>query len=377
MTAPSTLAPVAQGARGLRFSPRQAVAPISHGLVPHAQPVPGPSECAAQPSPAMDPAMTLSPHPWDPLEDPAVWLHPLQPSASQPPLLLQLDRQRWALRPLADSPALAWLTPQERQQAERLRRPEDRERHLLGRAGLRRLLGLWHRYPPQGVPLRRDCHGKPFCPLGPHFNLSHSGDLILLALHSDYPLGVDVEQLRPQLEWRPLAERLLCDAECRELERLPTQVQPQAFLQAWCRLEARLKASGLGLAGLEALRRQAELAWAEGVREPGPRPGAPLGLRPGGAGASDGSARDGRRLAGLGLRGGETLWDLRLPPGYCGALACLVGLPNPARTDRAPDGDRPEVVQLLGEAEGEGGIAVRAPAEALGRPVAGGGAGAL
>lgn len=253
--------------------------------------------------------MILSPHPWDPFEDPSPWLRSLKPSPewaaeatrqrstrpspSRPPLLLQLDRRRWMRRSLADSPLLAWLTPEERQQAERLRQPQDRERHLLGRAGLRRVLGVWRRQPPHSVPLRSGTHGKPFCPGGPQFNLSHSGDLILLAFHPAWPVGVDVEQLRPQLEWRPLAARLLGAAECRQLESLPASAQPQAFLQAWCRLEARLKAPGLGLAGLEALRRQEERA---------------------------GELERGR----VAQHGPERLWDLELPTGYCGALACLV-----------------------------------------------------
>jgi 4'-phosphopantetheinyl transferase len=205
----------------------------------------------------------------------------------QPPLVLRLVCQGW--RASAYGPLQAWLTPEERQHSDRLLRPEDRERHLLGRAGLRRFLGEWRRQEPQRVPLRRGAHGKPFCPGGPHFNISHSGDLVLLAVHPHSPVGVDVEQLRAELDWRPLAARLLCGAECRQLEGLPASAQTRAFLQAWCRLEARLKATGEGLAGLEALRRRAERA---GALELGPR--------------------------------AERLWDLDLPSGYCGALACLV-----------------------------------------------------
>ncbi len=257
--------------------------------------------------------MNLSPHCWDPLEDPSPWLRALErfqpalPSPRsphrqaelpppQPPLLLRLVCQGWPA--LVHGPLLAWLTPEERQQSERLRRLEDRERHLLGRAGLRRLLGEWWRQEPQSVPLRRGAHGKPFCPGGPHFNISHSGDLVLLAVHPHSPVGVDVEQLRAELDWRPLASRLLCGAECRQLEGLPASAQPNAFLQAWCRLEARLKATGQGFAGLDALRRRAERA---GALELGHR--------------------------------AELLWDLDLPSGYCGALACLVAEVSEQRQD--------------------------------------------
>lgn len=292
--------------------------------------------------------MNLSPHAWDPREDPSPWLpamlqaqhglplprmpqQPPEPAAGLPPqpqlppLLLRLDRPNWPLKALAHSPLLAWLTPEERQHAERLRRSEDRERHLLGRAGLRRVLGAWRRQEPGRVPLRTGPHGKPFCLGGPQFNISHSGDLVLLALHPHRPVGVDVELLRPELDWRPLAARLLCTAECRLLEGLPAPVQARAFLQAWCRLEARLKATGQGLAGLEALRRRAERAAALELE-----PGAERGVRlwgaewpHGGARASGQPAQAGVRLGGLGLGAQERLWDLDLPAGYCGALSCL------------------------------------------------------
>jgi len=109
-------------------------------------------------------------------------------------------------------------------------------------------------------------HGKPCCVGGPEFNLSHSGDLILLAVHQQRPVGVDVELLRPGLAWRPIAQRVLPPGEWQALEALATAVEQEAaeqeaaeaerqaaeaFLAAWCRLEARLKAQGLGLAGLD------------------------------------------------------------------------------------------------------------------------------
>ena len=140
----------------------------------------------------------------------------------------------------------ASLVPVEQQRWEALRLPEDRERFLRGRGGLRRLLGAWRDEPPEAVPIGAGAHGKPCCTGGPEFNLSHSGDLILLALHRERAVGVDVEQLRPGLAWRPIARRVLPPAEWQALE----AEGAEAFLAAWCRLEARLKAQGLGLAGL-------------------------------------------------------------------------------------------------------------------------------
>ena len=194
----------------------------------------------------------LIPVPWRLLEPPP------DPPPLQEPLLLSLDVRD----PLPDpvrADLAASLVPVEQQRWEALRLPEDRERFLRGRGGLRRLLGAWRDEPPEAVPIGAGAHGKPCCTGGPEFNLSHSGDLILLALHRERAVGVDVEQLRPGLAWRPIARRVLPPVEWQALEALATaaeqeaaeQEAAEAFLLAWCRLEARLKAQGLGLAGLD------------------------------------------------------------------------------------------------------------------------------
>jgi len=225
----------------------------------------------------------LTPWPWRIEADPGAWLSAAAATPASEPLLLQIDRRA----PLASGlqqQLQAWLDPLERQRQLALKRPADQQRFLLARAGLRRLLGLWRGEDPARVPIVSNRHGKPFCPDGPQFNLSHSGDLILLALHPLRPVGVDVERQRLECNWEPIARRVLPAAELAALAALPAAQRPERFVQAWCRLEARLKARGCGLAGLERLRGETVIA--------GDQPG-------------------------------EWLWDVLLPPGYRGALACL------------------------------------------------------
>lgn len=194
-------------------------------------------------------------------------------TADCPPLLLVLDL-REPLPGSVRAELAASLAPLERQRWQALRLQADQERFLRGRGALRRLVGAWRGEPPEAVPIGAGAHGKPCCAGGPEFNLSHSGDLILLALHGQRPVGVDVEQWRPGLAWRPIARRVLPPAEWQVLEAQWPPLErrageadsaaaagaerqgAEAFLAAWCRLEARLKAQGLGLAGLQ----QAEAA---------------------------------------------------------------------------------------------------------------------
>lgn len=197
------------------------------------------------------------------------------------PLLCCLDRRRGVAPDLAADWA-ASLSPAERQRLAALRLAADRERFLLGRGLLRALLGRWLNRAAAAVAIELGQHGKPHCLGGPQFNLSHSGDLILLAVHPTWPVGVDVEQHRPGLDWPPIARRMFGDAEVEALMQGSPAEQAQAFLQGWCLLEAGLKASGLGFAG----------HGAPGAAMPPPKP--PL-----------------RR------------WSVVLPPGYGGALALL------------------------------------------------------
>jgi 4'-phosphopantetheinyl transferase len=190
-------------------------------------------------------AAPLTAHPWR-LEEPP------PPLSAGPPLVLALDR-RDALRATPRQTLIDSLAPGERQRLAALRLPAAQERFLLARAALRRLLGASLAQDPVAVPIETGPHGKPRCPAGPPFNLSHSGDLILLALHPSRPVGVDVEKARPALDWRPIARRMLPPPQCLVLEALAAAEGPAAaadgFLQAWCHLEAGLKARGLGLAG--------------------------------------------------------------------------------------------------------------------------------
>ncbi|MEA5410585.1 4'-phosphopantetheinyl transferase superfamily protein [Synechococcus sp. BA-120 BA3] len=207
------------------------------------------------------------------------------PGSDGPPLLLLIDRRdpdvRALLAPLGDL-----LDPGERQRLERLRVEGDGERFLLGRGALRLILGSWLGCDPAGLVLETGPHGKPELPAPPppgpdggepplRFNVSHSGDLIALGFHPRRPVGVDVEQPRPVPEWQAIARRCLPPGEREAIASLPEQQREPAFLAAWCRLEARLKAQGQGLFG------------------PSTAPGDPE----------------------------PKVWPLRLPEGYVGAAA--------------------------------------------------------
>ena len=205
---------------------------------------------------------SLRPQPWWPGQ-PLPWPAAQRPEDGAPlePWLLRVDRSN--PRVLAVSAELeALLSCQDRDHVNRLQRPDDRQRTLLGRGVLRLVLGACLGLDPAALRFAAGAHGKPqllhpdpSTPQGkmpqgklPHFNISHSGDLILLVFHAAAPVGVDVERQQPDLDWRPIARRCLAPAQVESLLALPPAEAASAFVECWCALEAGLKARGVGLA---------------------------------------------------------------------------------------------------------------------------------
>jgi phosphopantetheine--protein transferase-like protein len=81
------------------------------------------------------------------------------------------------------------------------------------------------------------------------FSVSHSRDVVLVAIAMGATVGVDVEVRRPRKYLDRLARRILTDAEYGPWAAQAGADQLESFLRHWTRREAYLKAIGLGLAG--------------------------------------------------------------------------------------------------------------------------------
>ena len=136
------------------------------------------------------------------------------------------------------------LSATERQVAARFHFDADRERSIVARGGLRRILSAYCGVSPQALTFRTDTYGKPSLsgiPSAPQFNVSHSGDCVLIGV-SLGPCGVDVERSHTRLSEHSIAERFFCPREVKWLRR--TQ---NGFLRLWTMKEAVIKAVGRGL----------------------------------------------------------------------------------------------------------------------------------
>lgn len=138
-----------------------------------------------------------------------------------------------------------------------------RQEYLVSRALLRQLLAQRLATSPSQLQFSNGEHGKPQLQDGRwHFNLSHSGSWLVLALCQQGPLGVDIEMGKRRHHPLPLARRFYAQSEYEWLCALPAQEQESAFYRLWSRKEAVLKAHGGGIAaGLEKVRFIPEQGW--------------------------------------------------------------------------------------------------------------------
>lgn len=96
--------------------------------------------------------------------------------------------------------------------------------------------------------LCRPVHGRPVAsaePEGWHLSLSHSHGMSACAVSSHAGLGVDIEPVYRDANWRRIVRRWFT---AREQDWLLARASQDTFLQVWTLKEAWLKATGRGIA---------------------------------------------------------------------------------------------------------------------------------
>lgn len=101
----------------------------------------------------------------------------------------------------------------------------------------------------EALDLERGPYGKPQCrqaaQAGLGFNLSHTGDRIVLALRSGGDVGIDLETLSHAGKALRVARQAFTSMECDRLAGLPTTAAERQALCWWVMKEAIAKAVGL------------------------------------------------------------------------------------------------------------------------------------
>lgn len=140
-------------------------------------------------------------------------------------------------------------TPQEHEQAARLRGPRQGCRLLARRAAMRIIVAARFGGEASRVVLGHDPAGRPIVGGGGvHISQSSRGSVMVAALCGDRPVGCDLEELRADIDVDGVARLCFGEGERRVLDTATSEERLRAFYDCWTRKEAFLKATGTGMA---------------------------------------------------------------------------------------------------------------------------------
>ena len=155
---------------------------------------------------------------------------------------------RLDLRRIALDAMRAPLNADERARADRYKVRGDHERFVKSRGALRRILAQQSGQDARDLVFIEGDGRKPELRdhASIHFNLSHSGDFTLIAVAAQ-PVGVDIEAIKPDIDWRAVAKTNFHPDERAAIGQRSDVSARDAFFQVWTHKEAFLKATGIGL----------------------------------------------------------------------------------------------------------------------------------
>ena len=152
-----------------------------------------------------------------------------------------------------DSAAGYWrvLDDGERARADALLDPLERQRFSVAHGALRVVAGRELGARPAALVWTTGRYGKP--ELAPpwnrlHTSLSHSGDMVAVAISAHRPVGVDVQQVMPDLDTVALSARYFAPDEAEHVAAgADAAERADRFARLWVRKEAVVKAAGARL----------------------------------------------------------------------------------------------------------------------------------
>jgi len=191
----------------------------------------------------------------------------------------------------------ALLSAAETSRAERMRIPQVKQRFIIARGSLRRILALYTGGNAAALDFEYGQAGKPHLGnnSGLHFNLSYSHHVAKVAVAMHREVGVDIQAIAQVSDEESVARLMFSPAELSDLLSQPAHERQLAFTQTWVRKEAYIKALGTGFS----------------------RPAHQFCVSSTAADTDALRSDENNRLAGAEWR----LMQIEAPDGYCAALA--------------------------------------------------------
>lgn len=143
------------------------------------------------------------------------------------------------------------LSEEERVRAAGFRFERDRNRYIARRALLRQLVGECLHEAPGEIRFTENPFGKPELASGTgsalQFNLSTSGEWAMYGFTRRRRIGIDIEKIRQDFNWKEIAGRFFHPREASDIGESPETGRVDAFFAYWTLKEAFVKAHGVGL----------------------------------------------------------------------------------------------------------------------------------
>ena len=141
------------------------------------------------------------------------------------------------------------LSSDELEQANKFKFPEDREHFILRRNQLRTILSKYYGCQPREIIFRYNSYKKPFIYMPElkriKFNMSFSGDLMLVGISKHNDIGIDIEKVHEMHDLENIAFENFSSQELKYLN--GTLDITNTFFKIWTRKEAFIKAKGEGI----------------------------------------------------------------------------------------------------------------------------------
>lgn len=168
------------------------------------------------------------------------------------PALAEGEIHVWTLWPGSQtvSEYIPLLSRSESERAFALRTTQLFNRFVADHGSLRLLLSAYLETDPRKLSFVTNQYGKPHLENNSYrlrFNMSHSGEITMIAVCLDAEIGIDVEAVRSIPEWADIAVSQFSVGENQSIHAEMPAHRIEAFFRCWTRKEAVIKAIGMGL----------------------------------------------------------------------------------------------------------------------------------
>ena len=142
------------------------------------------------------------------------------------------------------------LSETEKLKASNYKFAKDRKMFVFSHAVLRMLLARYLKQKPENLRFQYGPFGKPFLSKyeSLQFNLSHSGNMALIALAQADEIGIDIEKTELKKDILKVSKTVYSRGEINALEAINSNADKvRYFYELWTRKEAYIKQLGFGL----------------------------------------------------------------------------------------------------------------------------------